>query len=61
MENGGLALKQKSISFYEIFWHVKMILQYKMLQTTFSMLKKHSPSNLYMLYPMMQSVALIGF
>jgi hypothetical protein len=30
-----------------------------MLQRPFSKLKKHSPTNLYMLYPMVQSVALI--
>jgi hypothetical protein len=30
-----------------------------MLQTSFSKLKKHSPTRLYMLYPMVQSVALV--
>jgi hypothetical protein len=30
-----------------------------MPQTSFSKLKKHSPTTLYMLYPMAQSVALI--
>jgi hypothetical protein len=30
-----------------------------MLQTSFSELKTHHPTNLYMLYPMMQSVFLV--
>jgi hypothetical protein len=30
-----------------------------MLQTSFPKLKKHSPTRLYMLYPMVQSVALV--
>jgi hypothetical protein len=30
-----------------------------MLQTSFPKLKKHHPTNLYMLYPMMQSVLLV--
>jgi hypothetical protein len=30
-----------------------------MLQTSFSKLKKHSPTNLYMLYPMAQSFGLV--
>jgi hypothetical protein len=30
-----------------------------MLQRPFSKLKKHSPTHLYMLYPMVQSIALV--
>jgi hypothetical protein len=30
-----------------------------MLQTSFSKLKKHSPTRLHMIYPMVQSVALV--
>jgi hypothetical protein len=37
-----------------------MILQKKMLQTSFPKLEKHHPTNLYMLYPMAQSVAQFG-
>jgi hypothetical protein len=36
-----------------------MILQYLMLQTSFSRLKEHHTTNLYMLYPMVPSVVLI--
>jgi hypothetical protein len=56
--NGGLALKQRESILFGDFWHIKMILQLKMPQRPFSKLKKHAPTNLYMLYPMAQSVAL---
>jgi hypothetical protein len=39
---------------FVIFGATKMILQYRTLQTSFPKLKKHSPTHLYMLYPMLQ-------
>jgi hypothetical protein len=36
-----------------------MILQEKMLQTPFLKAKKHGPTHLYVIYPMIQSVALV--
>ena len=59
MENGVLALKQKENIHFGDFCHIKMTLHNRMLQRPFSKLKKHGPTNLYMLYPMVQSVALI--
>jgi hypothetical protein len=44
-------------SLFGDFWHMKMILHNRTLQRPFSKLKKNPPTNLYMLYPMMQSVA----
>jgi hypothetical protein len=58
MEKGCLALKQRESIHFGDFWHIKMILQKKMLQTSFPKLKKHTPTRLYMLYPRVQSVAL---
>jgi hypothetical protein len=53
MENECLALKQKKGSPFCDFWHMHN----SMLQTPFSRLKKHGPTNLYMIYPMAQSAA----
>jgi hypothetical protein len=56
IENGRLALEWKErVSFCD-FWHIKMISHNKTLKRPFSKLKKHHPTNLYMLYPMAQSV-----
>jgi hypothetical protein len=58
-ENGGLALKQKeSISFWWFLAH-RNDFAIKMLQTSFPELKKHRPTNLYMLYLMAQSIVFV--
>jgi hypothetical protein len=59
MENGRLALNQRESIHFGDFWHMKMILHIWALQRPFSKLKKRSPTNLYMLYLMVQSVALV--
>jgi hypothetical protein len=50
--------KEKA-SLFGDFWHITMILHIWALQRPFSKLKKHSPTHLYMLYPMVQSVVLV--
>jgi hypothetical protein len=59
MENGRMALKQKKASIFVIFGTSMMILHNTTLQRPFPKLKKHHPTNLYMLYPMAQSVLLV--
>jgi hypothetical protein len=51
-----LLWNEKKGSLFCDFWHIKMILHNRTLQRPFSKLKKHHPTNLYMLYPMVQSV-----
>jgi hypothetical protein len=58
MENGGLALKQRESILFGDFWHFNDDFAIKMPQRQFSKLKKHGPTNIYMLYLMAQSVAL---
>jgi hypothetical protein len=59
MEKGCLALKQKKASIFVIFGTSMMILHNTTLQRPFPKLKKHHPNNLYMLYPIAQSVACV--
>ena len=59
MEKGCLAWNKEKASILVIFGTSKMILQKKMLQRPFPKLKKHGPTNLYMLYRMVQSVWLV--
>jgi hypothetical protein len=59
MENGGRALKQKKGSLFMIFGTSMMILHNTALKRPFPKLKKHHPTNLYMLYPMAQSAACV--
>jgi hypothetical protein len=59
MEKGCLALKQKKASIFVIFGTSMMILHNTTLQRPFPKLKKHHPTNLFMLYPMAQSVWLV--
>jgi hypothetical protein len=59
MENVGLALKQKKGSLFMIFGTSMMILHNTALRRPFPKLKKHSPTRIYMLYPMAQSVACV--
>jgi hypothetical protein len=52
MENGCAALKQKErVSFCD-FWHIKDDFARKNAANTILNVKKHGPTNLYMLYPM---------
>jgi hypothetical protein len=50
---------EKKESLLVIFGTSMMILHNTTLQRPFPKLKKHHPTNLYMLYPMTQSVALV--
>jgi nitric oxide reductase large subunit len=59
MENGRMALKQKKASIFVFFWTSMMILHNTTLQRPFPKLKKHHPTNLYMLYLMAQSALLV--
>jgi hypothetical protein len=59
MENGGPALKQRESIQFGDFWHINDDFAIKMLQRPFPKLKKHHPTNLYILYPMAQSVGLV--
>jgi hypothetical protein len=53
----GFETKRKGLFLW--FWQINDDFAIKMLQTSFAKLKKRSPTNLYMLYPMMQSVVLV--
>jgi hypothetical protein len=59
MENGRLALKQRERVSFGDFWHIHDDFAIKNATNIISKLKKHGPTNLYMLYPMVQSVALV--
>jgi hypothetical protein len=59
MEKGCPTLKQEKASILVTFGTSMMILHNTTLQRPFPKLKKHSPTNIYMLYPMVQSVALV--
>jgi hypothetical protein len=59
MENGGPALKQKEKVCFSDFWHFSDNFAQYNTTRPLPKLKKHHPTNLYMLYPMAQSVALI--
>jgi hypothetical protein len=52
------SFETKRKSLFGDFWQMKMILHNRTLKRPFSKLKKHSSNNLYMLYPMVQSVLL---
>jgi hypothetical protein len=41
------------------FWHIHDDFALKMLQTPVPKLKTHPPTNVYMIYPMVQSVLLV--
>jgi hypothetical protein len=58
MENGGPALKQKEKVCFSDFWHFSDNFAQYNTTRPLPKLKKHHPTNLYMLYPMAQSVAL---
>ena len=57
MENGRMALKERESILFVIFGTSMMILHNTTLQRPFPKLKNHHPTRLYMIYPMMQSVA----
>jgi hypothetical protein len=59
MEKGVSLWNQEKASILVIFGTSVMILHNWTLQRLFSKLKKHPPTNLYMLYPMVQSFALV--
>jgi hypothetical protein len=59
MEKGCLALKQRESIHFGDFWHTNDDFVQLNATNIFSKLKKHPPTNLYMLYLMAQSVALV--
>jgi hypothetical protein len=59
LKMGVLLWNEKKGSLFVIFGTSVMILHNRTLQRPFSKLKKNSHTNLYMLYPIVQSVALV--
>jgi hypothetical protein len=59
MENGCLALKQKESIHFGDFWHIHDDFAIKNATNIFSKAKKCSPTILYMIYLMAQSVSLV--
>ena len=57
-KRGVLLWNKEKASLFGDFWLIKMILHNWMLQRPFLKLKTYPPTNLYMLYPMVQSIAL---